>query len=166
MKNKISRALSKEGSNFVRALLQHPNFIKTPNMFLSAMDDFDKMTAVGGEIDKLYNTLPYKLSPLDKSNIRHPYANAKLIRKFPESYVKELGDFKEDFDKLENKPQWDTESDLLNNEFGLRLGKEYPTAPDIVLFDRILDNFGLPVPTRDKLHGYVQKTEYLNNPRF
>ncbi len=172
MKEKISKAIdekvesSNRINNMAQALMGHPDLLKHPMMLKQAKRDYDSLSAIGGEIDKLYGTLPYKLNSLDKSNIRHPYANAKLVRKYPEEFVRELGIMKEDADRLENKPEWDTESDLLNNEYGLKLGKEYPTAPDIVLFDRILDNFGLPVPTRDKLHGYVQKKEYLNNPRF
>lgn len=160
IKNKITNLKNKfeDVKKLSKALMGYPELYMHPVMLSKAKKDYEELSKKNGLIDQLYDTLPYTPSGHDKSNIRHPYANAQLIRKYPEEFVRALGKYKEDVDLLDNKPMWDTEEDLINNEYGIGLGKEYMTAPDIVLFDRIIDNFGLPVPQRDVLHGYVQKT--------
>ena len=145
------------------ALMNYPNLYNNKMDLLRATLYYNTLSKDKGEIDKLYDTLPYKeaLTDIDKSNIRHPYANAQYIRKgYTEDFVRDLGKFKEDVDQIENKPMWDTQGDLVNNEYGIKLGKQYPTAPNIILFDEILQHFGLPIPARNNtLYGYSSFTE-------
>lgn len=148
---KIKRTL-----NISKVFLKYPNLYKHPVMLYNANKDYNYIKETNGEIDKQYNLLPYELSNQNKSDIRHPYTNAKFIRKYPIKFVQDLGNFKEDVDQIYQKPLYDTLEDLKNNQYGIELGKKFINAPDIVLFDKILEHNNLPIPLRNNtLYGYI-----------
>lgn len=147
---------TKEAKEF----LKYRQFLQHPFLTIQAKKDYDNIKKENGILDNLYNELPYKLTNQNKSDIRHPFASAVLTQKYPEQLIRELGQYKEDVDILKNKPLWDTEEDLKNNELGLELGKKYPTAPQNILFDMILQEKGLPIPLRNNtLYGYITNTD-------
>lgn len=138
------------------ALLNYPNLYKHPKMLYDANKDYEAIKAKNGELEQQYSLLPYELGDQSKSDVRHPYTNAKFVRKYPEEFVRDLGRFKEDVDQIDKKPLWDTQEDLQNNEFGIQLGKEYINAPDVILFDKVLEHSNLPIPLRNNtLYGYI-----------
>lgn len=152
-----------KNSRLALTLLGFPRLFKHPTMLKNAKQEYDNIKADGGEIDQLYDSLPYVLTNDDKSNLRHPYANAKFIRKYPENFVKDLGNYKEVNDILEGKGWDDTKSDLINNQYGLELGKQYINAPNEIIFTNLLEHFGLPVmPLNGILHGYETFTEGID----
>ena len=138
------------------ALLPYPKLWMHPTRLKNAKKDYDLIKADNGEIEQLYKTLSYDLTNDDKSNIRHPYTNAKFVRKDSSDFVDDLGKYKEFVDALDNKPWDDTKSDLINNEYGINLGLRYPDAPDVFLFDNVLQHSNLPVPARNNtIYGYI-----------
>ena len=149
----------KKNSKYLKALYNYPTLWQNPIMLKQANDDYNAIKSKNGFIEQMYSTLPYTLTDQDKSDIRHPITNYKFMQKYPEDFVRDLGKFKEDADQEDSKPLWDTEQDLINNEFGIELYKKYPYAPDIIIFDKILQKNGLPIPLRNnKLFGYITNT--------
>lgn len=137
-------------------LKQYPRLKNNLPLLYKANKDYNAIKAPGGELEQLYKQLPYPLTEENKSDIRHPYTNAKFIRKYAEEYVRDLGNFKESVDQQTNRPLQDTINDLVNNEYGINLGLRYPNAPDIFLFDNVLQHSNLPVPARNNtLYGYI-----------
>lgn len=147
----------------IKALVKYPELYRHPGYTIQAKKDYEDIKKENGILDNFYYELPYKLTSQQKSDVRHPFAAAVLAQKYPEQFVRELGQYKEDIDILDNKPLWDTEQDLKNNEYGIELGKNYPTAPNIILFDKILMKNNLSVPTRNNtLYGYITNTNNEN----
>ena len=105
-----------------------------------------------------YRSMGIEPSNFHKNVLRHYYTNAKLIQKYPEKFLRDLGSFKEDADRIDSKPLEDTQEDFRNNERGINLGKKYPYAPSDFLFDQIREDIGLPLsPRNNKLFGYILK---------
>jgi hypothetical protein len=136
---------TKEAKEF----LKYRQFLQHPFLTIQAKKDYDDIKKENGILDNLYNELPYKLTNQNKSDIRHPFASAVLTQKYPEQLVRELGQYKEDVDILKNKPLWDTEEDLKNNELGIELGKKYPNMSPNNLFYLILDEKNLAEPLKE-----------------
>jgi hypothetical protein len=153
-----------QNSKYLKSLSKYPNLWKNPQMLLEANKDYNDIKAKNGFIEQMYATLPYELNDKNMSDIRHPLTNYKFMQKYPEDFVRDLGKFKEDADQDDKKPLWDTQEDLINNEFGIDLYKKYPTAPDIIIFDKIIQNAGLPLPLRNNtLYGYITNTADEDN---
>lgn len=143
-------------SKLALALLGFPKLLRHPKMLNNALNDYEEIKKDNGEIEQLYNAYPYVLSSDDKSNLRHTYTNAKFIRQYPEYFLDNLGKYKEFVDTLDFKPKEDTKLDLINNQYGIELGKQYLTAPNVTIFDETLQHFGLPIlPRNNVLYGYI-----------
>ena len=148
-----------KNKKYMTILKKYPDLYKHPIMLNQAINDYEAIKSENGYIEQMYKTLPYSLTPQNKSDIRHPLTNYEFMKSYPENFVRDLGKFKEEIDQEENKPLWDTKQDLINNEFGIELYKKYPNAPSIIIFDKIIQNAGLPLPARNnKLFGYITNT--------
>lgn len=161
--NKITKTINyiKEKKGQIRplakAFFKYPNLYNHPVLFAKSLIDYHNMKKSNGELEQLYNTLPYDLMNDDKSTVRHPHTNARFIQMgYPEDFVRDLGSFKEDADQIDNKSMDDTLGDLEHNEYGIELGQKYPTAPKLIIFDKVLNHYGYPIPARrNRLYGYI-----------
>ena len=152
--------MDKKYIDTVKKIGDYPNLTNNKGDLFKAVIDYSLIKAPYplGDLEQKYRSMEVKPSNFHKNILRHYYTNAKLIQKYPENFLRDLGSFKEDADRIDSKPLEDTQEDFRNNERGINLGKKYPYAPSDFLFDQIREDIGLPLsPRNNKLFGYILK---------
>lgn len=149
--------MSWENEQLKKAFKQYPE-LQNKLRLTNAIMDYNKIKARYplGDLDRKYHSMTFNPNNNNKNDIRHIYTNAIFMQKYPEDFVRALGNFKEDADLIDFKPIADTFGDYINNEKGINIGKKYPFAPSDIIFNNVLEEINLPItPRNNTLYGYI-----------
>lgn len=120
----------------INSAWQYPEIKQDIPRTLYSLLEYHKLK--NNELDNYYKTLLHPPTLDQKNTLRHAGASAVFAQTNPTNFVRALGQFKEDADRLDNKPAEDSFTDLINNERGIELGKKFPDVNHKSLFDYIM----------------------------
>jgi len=132
----------------------YPEIRKHPIDTIKANNIYKKLSK--SELDAYYNTLLNYPTDEQKEEHRHTATSAILAQKYPEEFVRQLGQLKEYSDQLDGQSKENSVFDMKNNENGILIGKENPKVRNDVIYDIIMQN----------IRGDIEHKPTINTPLF